>query len=165
MITISNLTISYGNSSTPIRSLNLNLESGAIHGIVGLNGSGKTTLLSTIYGTISQRSGSIHYNGEGKLKRFISFLPTENYFYPSITGKEYLTLFKGNGFDINGWNSLFNLPLNTLIETYSTGMKKQLALLAILKLDKPIMILDEPFNGIDIETSTVVRQALIELGI
>jgi ABC-2 type transport system ATP-binding protein len=55
------------------------------------------------------------------------------------------------------------LPLDELIDNYSTGMKKKIALLGVLKLDKPVMILDEPFNGLDIETGRILRSVLLQL--
>ena len=59
--------------------------------------------------------------------------------------------------------SIILLPLDTIIDDYSTGMKKKLALMGILKQNKPIMILDEPFNGLDIETCRIIRQILLKL--
>ena len=64
---------------------------------------------------------------------------------------------------MNEWNELFLLPLDAIIDDYSTGMKKKLAILGILKMDKPIMILDEPFNGLDIETCRIVRSLLLKM--
>ena len=103
------------------------------------------------------------YYGKQLQKKSISYLVTENYFYSNITGKEYLDLFKNPHFDIEQWNKLFDLPLNKIIDGYSTGMKKKLALLGILKQDKSIMILDEPFNGLDIETCRIIRMILLRL--
>ena len=93
----------------------------------------------------------------------MSYLVTENYFYPNITGYEYLSLFQNKNFEIDNWNKLFDLPLEKIIDTYSTGMKKKLAFLSILKQDKPLMILDEPFNGLDIETCRIIRSILLRL--
>ena len=90
-------------------------------------------------------------------------MPTENYFFPNITGNEYLALFKNDNFDLKGWNDLFQLPLDQIIDDYSTGMKKKLALIGILKMDKPVLILDEPFNGLDIETGRILRSILLKL--
>jgi len=55
------------------------------------------------------------------------------------------------------------LPLDDLIETYSTGMKKKLALLGILKQDKQLFLLDEPFNGLDLETNKILDFILTTL--
>jgi len=163
MILIKDLNVSYGLKSKVLNSLSLSLPEGSIHGIVGLNGSGKTTLLNAIYGLKSIDSGEITCNGGRVSKRDVSYLTTESYLYSNITGREYLGLFNNNVFDADRWNQLFSLPLNQVINSYSTGMRKKLAVLGVLKQDKPIMILDEPFNGLDIEACRVIRTLLLRL--
>ncbi len=163
MISIENLTLSYNKHSTVIDSLNLFMEENNIHGIVGLNGAGKTTLLNALYGLLKTDSGKIHFAGRKLSKKDISYLVTENYFYSNITGREYIGLFRNTHFNLEKWNELFSLPLDELIDHYSTGMKKKLALLSILKQDKPILILDEPFNGLDMETCRIIRSILLRL--
>lgn len=164
MIEIENLTVSYGNN-TVLQNLELTLEKNTIHGLVGLNGSGKTTLLNTIYGTKEKKQGTITINKNHLEKSKIGYLETENYFYPRIRGKEYLEIFKtqNTSFDIDKWNELFVLPLNKLIDDYSTGMKKKLALMGVICLNRNILVLDEPFNGIDLETVQKIKSLLIEL--
>lgn len=163
MITIKNLCISYQANKNVINSLNLSLSTNAIHGIVGLNCSGKTTLLNAIFELKKFDSGEILSEEQKLTKKQISYLVTENFFYSNITGREYLSLFKNGKFNPDKWNELFSLPLDQVIDGYSTGMKKKLALLGILKQNKPIMILDEPFNGLDIETSRIIRSILLRL--
>ncbi|MEO9806471.1 MAG: ATP-binding cassette domain-containing protein [Reichenbachiella sp.] len=163
MITINNLTVSYGSEKMVINNLHLSLSSGQIHGLVGLNGAGKTSLLDALHGLLRPTSGSMKYQERPLNKKDISFLPTENYFYPSITGREYLNLFPNTDFQIEDWNELFHLPLDQLIDGYSTGMKKKLAILGVLKEDKPILILDEPFNGLDLETGRTLHSILSNL--
>jgi len=163
MISISNLSISYKREQKVIHHLQLQMQSHCIHGIVGLNGSGKTTLLNCIFGLLKPDTGKILFNNTAISKKDISYLPAENFFYSNITGKEYLNIFKNDNFDIEMWNSLFLLPLDDIIDTYSTGMKKKIALLGILKIDKAIMVFDEPFNGLDIETSRIIRTVLLKL--
>lgn len=163
MITIENLVVSYDKSKPVLDLLNLTLFDNTINGIVGLNGSGKTTLLNAVYGLKRIDSGSIKHNHQKINKKEMSFLETESYFYSNITAREYLGLFKHPGYDIEKWNKLFLLPLDKIIDGFSTGMKKKLALMGILKQDKPIMILDEPFNSLDIESSRIIRQILLKL--
>ncbi|QCR22757.1 ATP-binding cassette domain-containing protein [Pontibacter sp. SGAir0037] len=163
MITIKNLVISYGKEKNVIDALNLALAEGSIHGVVGLNGAGKTTLLNAMYGLARIQSGEISNNSTRLTKKHLSYLVTENFFYSNITGREYLGLFQNKLFNTDKWNELFCLPLNQVIDGYSTGMKKKLALLGVLKQDKPIMILDEPFNGLDMETCSVIRAILLQL--
>jgi len=163
MITIKNLNISYRKNEPVIDNLNLLIQDGMIHGIVGLNGAGKTTLLNSMFGLKKVDSGEILNDGNKINKKSLAYLVTENFFYANITGREYLNLFSNKEFDLEKWNLLFDLPLDHIIDGYSTGMKKKLALLGILKQDKPLLILDEPFNGIDIETCRIIRMILLRL--
>jgi len=164
MIKIDNLKVNYGNNNV-LHELCLEISSNTIHGLVGLNGSGKTTLLNTIYGLKSKVLGTIQCNNEDIKRNSIAYLETTNYFYPRIKGKEYLTIFKmqNQNFDINEWNTLFELPLNKLIDDYSTGMKKKLALMGIICLNREVLVLDEPFNGIDLETVQKIKTLLLKL--
>lgn len=162
MITIEKLYLSYGKKKV-IESLELTILENTINGVVGLNGSGKTTLLNAIYGLKSVESGTIKWQGEKVTKKEVSYLVTEPFFYSNITGNEYLSLFRNNNFDTNKWNELFLLPLDQIVDEYSSGMKKKLAILSVLKQDKPIIILDEPFNGLDIETCRITRSILLGL--
>lgn len=163
MITIKNLNISYRKNEPVIDNLNLLIQDGMIHGIVGLNGAGKTTLLNSMFGLKNVDSGEILNDGNKINKKSLAYLVTENFFYANITGREYLNLFTSKEFDLEKWNLLFDLPLDHIIDGYSTGMKKKLALLGILKQDKPLLIIDEPFNGIDIETCRIIRMILLRL--
>lgn len=163
MITIENLSISYDKRKSVIDHLNLSLVEGQIHGIVGLNGAGKTTLLNAIFGFQKADEGSILWDNQKISKKSVAFLQTQSFFYSNITGREYLSVFQNPDFDIEKWNSLFHLPLDSHVDGYSSGMKKKLALLGVLKLDKPILILDEPFNDLDIETCHIIRLILLRL--
>lgn len=165
MFTIENLTVSYRKDKQVLNGLSLSLETGLIHGLAGLNGEGKTTLLNAIYRFIRPDSGTILFNGQPLTRREVAYLEAENYFYPYITGREYLSLFAGGktAFPLDDWQKLFSLPLDELIDTYSTGMRKRLALLAVIKQDKPLLILDEPFNGLDLEASHLLLLILDRL--
>jgi ABC-2 type transport system ATP-binding protein len=164
MLSIKDLTVAY-DKHVVIESLNLEFESGQIHGLVGLNGSGKTTFLNTIYGLIKPEQGSITWNEHSLKPLNIGYLETSNFFYPKITGLEYLQIFKARNrdFDIENWNKIFELPLKELIENYSTGMKKKLALLGILSLNRPLIILDEPYNGLDLESGHHLKNIILTL--
>jgi ABC-2 type transport system ATP-binding protein len=164
MISIENLKVSYGENQV-LKNVNLAIPSSSIHGLVGLNGSGKTTLLNTIYGLKEKEAGSIFYQSIPIKRNKIAYLESSNYFYPYVTGKEYLKMFQSQNpnFNIERWNELFELPLNKLVEDYSTGMKKKLAIMVIICLNREILILDEPFNGVDLETVQKIKLLLIKL--
>lgn len=157
MITIENLTISYGEQPV-LEGLSLNLQLKAVHGLVGMNGSGKTSLLNAIAGYLKPVTGTVHIQGRPLQRRELAFMETENFFYSNITGREYLSLFKTppEAPDTDEWNRIFRLPLDQVIDGYSSGMKRKLALAGILRQDKPFVILDEPFNGLDLESSRLL---------
>jgi ABC-2 type transport system ATP-binding protein len=163
MISIENLTVAYSSAQNVLNGLSLQIQPQRIHGIVGLNGAGKTTFLNALYGLLPIKEGHISFNANSLTKREMAYLVTENHFYSNITGHDYLMLFKNKAFSVDKWNQLFDLPLDKVVDTYSTGMRKKLALMGIMKQDKPIMVLDEPFNGLDLETCRNIRSILLGL--
>ncbi len=163
MISITDLDFSYPGNKKVLNALKLNMDFGRIHGIVGLNGSGKTTLLNILFGLLQADAGKISSDDFELSKKNMAYLSADSYFYSNITGSEYLALFRNAGFDIEKWNQLFSLPLNQIVDDYSSGMKKKLALLGVIKMDKKLMILDEPFNNLDIETNRIVRSVLMKM--
>lgn len=164
MLNFKNLSHSYG-SNQVLKNLKLSLEAGKIHGLIGLNGSGKTTLLNCLYSFIKPDSGKILWNNLPIERKDIAFLETQNFFYANLSGREFLSIFpdrKGD-FQADTWKDLLDLPIDEMIESYSTGMKKKLALMCILKLDRPIIVLDEPFNGLDLETNHILEKLITML--
>ncbi|MCH7409427.1 ATP-binding cassette domain-containing protein [Belliella sp. DSM 111904] len=132
--------------------LTVDFEENMIHGIVGANGAGKSTLLSCIAG-VEGYDGEISYGNKAKRSN-IAFLPTDPFFFEWITGREYLK-FIADLRKIDEVNyvavNVFKLPLEAYASSYSTGMKKKLALTALLLDEFDFYVLDEPFNGIDSE--------------
>ena len=147
--------------------VSLDLRPGTIHGLVGVNGAGKTTLLNCIYGLIADYHGTVRETTGLSLRQHTGLLPYEPYFYPRFTGREYLTFcLQARGRkvpDFAEWNELLELPLDAYAEDYSAGMKKKLALLAVLVQDFRYLILDEPFNGLDLGTNLLVKEMLLRL--
>ncbi len=164
MLIINELSVFYGKNKV-LQGLALKCVNAKIHGILGMNGAGKTTLFNAIYGFLPKDSGSCLFKGQPVSKKEVAYLETVNFFYSYMTGKEYLQLcsLQNPNFNIEEWNRVFQLPLGNLIDTYSTGMKKKLALQGVIALDRPILILDEPFNGVDFESSEVIYEILKRL--
>lgn len=160
MLIIKDLEVAFG-KHTVLKNLNLNVGE-EIHGIMGMNGSGKTTFLNTLFGLVQPDKGKMLFQERVLNKTDIAYFEAHNFFYSKITGEEYLKLFrlKHGRFDMEGWNKLFGLPLGNLVETYSTGMKKKLAFLGFICLNKPIFVLDEPFNGVDMESAQKIKIVL-----
>lgn len=164
MININNLTVSYNNHKV-LNQFNADFEVGKVHGIIGLNGAGKSTFFNVMAGYHKGDDGVIQFNYQPLLKQHTGYLETHHYFYPGLTGNDYLNIFPQTnvGFNLDALQSLFQLPLQELITHYSTGMKKKLALLAMLKQDKPVYLLDEPFNGLDLESNKVLELIIQQL--
>ena len=164
MISVEGLTVRYGRHVV-LSGLDLELEAGRVHGLVGRNGTGKTTLLDTLYGFVHADAGRMLFRGAPLRRGDVGYLQASNHFYPRLTGREYLRVFRSArpDFDIEGWNQLFELRLDALVETYSLGMRKKLALLGVLSLGRPFLVLDEPYNGLDLETNHILGRLLREL--
>jgi len=163
MLSITDLSKSYGKKKI-LNAIKLQFGPGEIHGIVGENGAGKTTLFKCIAG-LESHEGNIEYT-RIDIKNTIGFLETNPEFLSKITGKEYLQLLC-NARSIKNLNfeekNIFDLPLHQYAETYSTGMKKKLALTGVLIQNNDIFILDEPFNGVDIHSNLMIRELLKSL--
>jgi ABC-2 type transport system ATP-binding protein len=160
MIKIEELSKFYGKKQV-LNTINLEFKKGKVYGIVGENGAGKTTLFRCISGLESYK-GNIS-SDFSKLKNHLGLLLTEPYFFSKITGIEYIQLL-ANARQTKLTNiedkNIFDLPLNQYASTYSTGMKKKLALTAILLQANNVFILDEPFNGVDIQSNLIITEII-----
>ncbi|QHI38947.1 ABC transporter ATP-binding protein NatA [Kordia antarctica] len=160
MLSVINLSKSYGKKQI-LNEIELHFNSGEIHGIVGENGAGKTTLFKCIAG-LESYEGNIQYE-KRNIKNVVGFLETNPEFLSKITGKEYLQLLC-NARNIKNVDfkekNIFELPLQQYAETYSTGMKKKLAMTGVLLQNNDVFILDEPFNGVDIQSNLIIKELL-----
>jgi ABC-2 type transport system ATP-binding protein len=163
MIEVIGLSKKYG-ARQVLKNIRIKFEQGGVYGIVGENGAGKTTLFRCIAG-LETYEGNI-FSEINPLKNHLGFLQTEPYFFSKITGSEYLRLLcharKKEVKDIESKN-IFDLPLDQYASTYSTGMKKKLALTAVLLQENTVFILDEPFNGVDIQSNMIITEIISKL--
>lgn len=160
MIKIEKLSKFYGKKQV-LNTIDLEFRKGKVYGIVGENGAGKTTLFRCISGLETYKGNiSSDFNN---LKDHLGLLLTEPFFFSKITGKEYIKLL-ANARQIKLSNieekNIFDLPLKQYASTYSTGMKKKLALTAILLQKNDVFILDEPFNGVDIQSNLIITEII-----
>jgi ABC-2 type transport system ATP-binding protein len=167
MLEIANLHKAYGQHEV-LRGVSLALRPGTIHGLVGANGAGKTTLINCLYGLESGFTGTVHDTEAARpVRETTGLLPYEPYFYPRITGREYVAFClqarRRSVPDLRPWNQLLELPLDQFATEYSAGMKKKLALLALLVQNFSYLILDEPFNGLDLEANLLLKEVLKRL--
>ncbi|MDB4183223.1 ABC transporter ATP-binding protein [Flavobacteriaceae bacterium] len=163
MIKIEKLSKFYARKQV-LNAINVEFKKGTVYGVVGENGAGKTTLFRCISGLESYKG--IISSDFNKLKDHLGLLSTEPFFFPKITGKEYIQ-FLANARHLKLSNietkNIFDLPLNQYASTYSTGMKKKLALTALLLQENEVFILDEPFNGVDIQSNLVIAEIIKKL--
>jgi ABC-2 type transport system ATP-binding protein len=164
MITIRIPDFTYG-SDIVLKNIELQLDVSKCYGLVGLNGSGKTSFFNLLAGHLKNEKCRFEFNNEPLKRKHIAFLETELYFYPKLTAKEFLSVFPhGNkNYNEDDLAEIFKLPLNGLAEDFSSGMKKKLMLMSQLKQDKDIFILDEPFNGLDLETNKMLEAIIAAL--
>ena len=158
--------------------VDLAVEAGTLYGFLGPNGAGKSTTIKMLTGLLAPTSGSITLLGKDPLdageaieiKRRIGVVPEDLALFDLLTAREYLT-FIGRMFlmdratvqeRIDGLLGLLQLEDDEkkLAIEYSHGMKKKLALAAALLPNPDLLFLDEPFEGVDVVTSGVVRDLL-----
>ena len=147
-----------------LKNVSMEFSKGNVYGIVGENGAGKTTLFRCIAG-LENYSGEI-ISDVTPLKNHLGLLLTDPFFFSMITGREYIRLLcnarEKTNLDIDSKN-IFDLPLHQYASTYSTGMKKKLAITAILLQENEYFILDEPFNGVDIQSNIILTEIILKL--
>lgn len=142
-----------------LHNISVDVECGKTYGIVGLNGAGKTTFFQLLGGFLSAPGVKVALNDRAIQRKELAYIDTDIFFYPKLTAGEFLSVFPATNTNYNeeALAELFNLPLTMLTEEFSTGMKKKLILLSQIKQDKSVYILDEPFNGLDLETNKLLE--------
>lgn len=157
-----------------LKNINLSFEEGKIYGLVGRNGSGKSVLLKLLCSFYSPTTGEILYdsidiNKEKIFPPSTRALVEKPNFMPELTGKENLLLLASIQ-NLIGEDEVDDvLKLVDLYEDkdkkyhkYSLGMKQKLGIAQVLMEDPKILILDEPFNGLDDKSSQKIRQILLD---
>ena len=169
MIKIENLSKKYDKDNV-LDNLNCTIKDGCIYGLVGANGSGKSTLLRLINGVFTPDKGIICVDGEDacdnmEIKQNMVFVPDDLFFYPSYTlldmAKFYQAMYEK--FDMNYLKELANilkLDMNTKINTFSKGMKRQCALICAISTNCKYMFFDETFDGLDPIIRSLVKKIL-----
>jgi ABC-2 type transport system ATP-binding protein len=152
---------------------------GEVTGYLGPNGSGKSTTLKMITALIDPSEGEILYRGEPidrdiiGYKQLLGYVPEEPHLYPHLTGAEYLDMVgqlrglpeKTLTEKIDGMLRLFSLTEDrrVAISSYSKGMRQKVLLSAALLHNPEIILLDEPFSGLDVNSALVLRDLIQEL--
>jgi ABC-2 type transport system ATP-binding protein len=175
MISFHHLCKDYG-AFTAVRDLTLNIGKGEVFGFLGPNGAGKTTSIRIMMGILVPSSGRVAIDGldcQGdrvEVKRRVGYLPDNPMFYDYLRGREIL-IFVGEMHGLGRREAesradrlLHDLRLEDAAEdyavNYSTGMKKNLGLACALIHDPPVLVLDEPTNGLDPRAARGVQERL-----
>jgi len=178
MLEIQHLTKTYGNKKA-VDDLSLTINAGEIYGFIGHNGAGKTTTLKSVVGILKFDSGDIKVNGISvkenpvAVKRQIAYIPDNPDLYEFMSGISYLN-FIADIFDvkeparsakIKEYGDLFGLTsdLAQPISAYSHGMKQKLAVISALIHEPKLMIMDEPFVGLDPSAAHTLKGLMREL--
>lgn len=175
MIKISHLTRKF-NENIAVDDLNLEIPKGSMFGFLGANGAGKTTTLKMLMGLLQPTSGSVTIEdidvatNPTEIKSKVGYLPDEVFLYDYLTGKQFLNFVadvynidpSGRDEKINSLLTSFGLneAANEYTANYSFGMKKKLALASIVIHNPLLLILDEPFNGLDPQSTKDFKNML-----
>lgn len=179
MLTIENLTKTYANKVKAVDNISFEIEAGDIFGFIGHNGAGKTTTLKCVAGILEFEQGKICINGKNikddpvGCKADIAYIPDNPDVYESLTGIQYLNfvadIFKVTKHDRERLteyyaNQLtFTDALGDIISSYSHGMKQKLVIISALIHSPKLLILDEPFTGLDPQASFTVKEIMKEI--
>lgn len=178
MLKIEHLTKKYG-EKTAVEDLSLHIRKGEIYGFIGHNGAGKTTTLKSIVGILQFEEGEIQIDGESiqekplACKKKIAYIPDNPDLYEFMTGIKYLHFIADIfGVDeqtrqerIRKYADLFEITsdLAQPIAAYSHGMKQKLAIIAAWIHNPELIIMDEPFVGLDPKASHILKGMMREV--
>ena len=179
MLEIRNFSKSYTGNKKAVDGLNLTVPDGQITGFIGHNGAGKTTTLRCVAGILDFREGSILIDGKDihkepvEAKRITAFLPDNPELYDFMTGIKYLKFVADlyrlpadvRTERIGRYADAFEMTgvLGSQLSGYSHGMKQKLALISALIRAPKLLVLDEPFVGLDPQAAFVMKQFLKEI--
>ena len=179
MLQIINLTKSYNKKTNAVDGLSLSIKPGEVFGFIGHNGAGKSTAIKCIVGALNFEDGEILIDGvsvkENPIycKSVTAYIPDNPDIYEYITGIQYLN-FVGDIYGVEAsvreslitdYATRFEIinDLGNLISTYSHGMKQKLVLISALIHKPKLLVLDEPFVGLDPLAAHNVKQIMREL--
>ncbi len=179
MLKINHLSKTYKGGKKAVDDLSLQIEPGDIFGFIGPNGAGKTTTIKAVVGVLDFDEGDIFINGMSVTsnpigcKKITAYIPDNPDLYDYFTGIAYLN-FIGDVFSVEQhereqlvkyYGDLLELTenLGDLIATYSHGMKQKLAVISALIHKPKLLVLDEPFVGLDPKSAYTLKTIMHEL--
>lgn len=179
MLKINNVTKHYKGSNKGVTDISLHIEAGDIYAFIGHNGAGKTTTLKCVVGIHGFDKGEILINGTSikenpmLCKQQFAYIPDNPDLYEYLTGIQYLNLIADifevgaseRQIRIEKYADAFGITasLGDLISSYSHGMKQKLAIISALVHEPKLLILDEPFVGLDPKAAVVLKEIMREI--
>ena len=176
MLKINNLSKTYKGGKKAVSNLNIEISSGDIYGFIGHNGAGKTTTIKCVVGIHDFDEGEILIDGVSvkenpiRCKSKIAYIPDNPDIYEYLTGIQYLN-FIADVFKVSAdvrekrireYSEIFEITgsLGDLVLSYSHGMKQKLAIISALVHHPKLLILDEPFVGLDPKASIALKEIM-----
>lgn len=178
MLKINNLTKYYGKTFKAVDDLSLHVKAGEIYGFIGHNGAGKSTTIKSIVGALGFEGGDILIDGISiknqpvECKKLLAYVPDNPDVYDYLTGIQYINFVcdvfgmgKERNERIKKYAELFQIEKNLgdLISSYSHGMRQKLVLISALVHNPKLLVLDEPFVGLDPIASHRLKELMKEL--
>ncbi|MGU3368796.1 ABC transporter ATP-binding protein [Bacillus mycoides] len=179
MLEIINFSKTYKGGKKAVDQLNITVQAGDIFGFIGHNGAGKSTTIKSLVGVIDFEEGEIFVDGHSvkkdpiACKRVMAYIPDNPDLYEQLTGIQYLNfvadVFKVSAKDreeqIQKYGDAFEITpyLGDLISSYSHGMKQKVAIISAVLHKPKLLVLDEPFVGLDPKAAVVLKGIMKEL--
>ncbi len=179
VLEINNYTKIYGKDKKACDGVSLTVESGDIFGFIGHNGAGKSTTIRAVVGVLDFEIGEIKIDGHDvkteplECKKITAYIPDNPDLYENLTGLQYLN-FVADVYDvseedrqkrINDYAARFEIAdaLTDTIGSYSHGMKQKVAIISALIHEPKLLVLDEPFVGLDPQASFILKEIMHEM--
>jgi len=179
MLEIINFSKTYSKGKKAVDDLSLTVNDGEIFGFIGHNGAGKTTTIKSIVGILNFEEGDILIDGKSikkypiECKQITAYIPDTPNIYEQLTGIQYLNFiadiykidYNERKAGIEKYARMFELEnrLGDLISSYSHGMKQKLIIMSALIRKPKLLVLDEPFVGLDPKATFLVKEIMKEL--
>lgn len=179
VLEIKNFKKVYGGTKVAVDNLSLEIEPGDIYGFIGHNGAGKSTTLKAVCGVLDFEDGEIWVDGKSiktnplECKKNMAFIPDNPDIYSHLTGIQYLNFISDvyriskeeRKALIEKYAKTFEIydNLNDLISSYSHGMKQKLVIISALIHKPKLMVMDEPFVGLDPRASFLLKEIMKEI--
>ena len=179
MLEIKNFTKIYGKDKKACDNVSLTIEAGDIFGFIGHNGAGKSTTIKAVVGVLDFTDGEIYIDGHSvkteslACKALTAYIPDNPDLYEYLTGIQYLNFVadvfkvpqKEREERIQKYADLFEITasLGDMISSYSHGMKQKVAIISALIHKPKLMVLDEPFVGLDPKAALTLKNIMREL--